>query len=289
MTKFRLSKSLCSVVGNALQGSHPTLDALFISAGAPGDPPNLAHHSKWKEWLFQAGQDEKVDSLLVLGNVLEEFMEVPPTDQTLKPDWNHRRETVLNALKNEGLEYFHGGRVIPNGADPNRTMVENIELETKNLKPRSVDELILVLLKGLPRAMHPLTHRRKGLTNLVFTSEYDVQDILHALMRPWIADIRSEENTPSYAGSSTRMDFLLPEYAIVIETKIIRDKSHGKTIGEEIILDIDHYRTHPKCNSLWCVIYDPNHFIVNAGGLASDLEGESKNIKGTLNTKIVII
>jgi hypothetical protein len=78
MTNMRLSRGLCATVGNALQGSHATLEALFQSSGAPGEPPALAHHSKWKEWLFRAGQDEAVDSLAVLGNILEEFMDVPP-------------------------------------------------------------------------------------------------------------------------------------------------------------------------------------------------------------------
>ncbi|MEP6534302.1 MAG: hypothetical protein ABJF23_03230 [Bryobacteraceae bacterium] len=60
--------------------------------------------------------------------------------------------------------------------------------------------------------------------------------------RPWISDIRAEEFTPSYAGSSTRMDFLLPAHGLVIETKIIRDRPHAKHVGNELIIDIDHYR-----------------------------------------------
>ena len=80
MANVRLSKALCTVVGEVLASteSHATLDALFRSAGAPGDAPALPHHSKWKEWLFRAGRDPEVDSLAVLGNVLEEFMDVPP-------------------------------------------------------------------------------------------------------------------------------------------------------------------------------------------------------------------
>ena len=75
---MRLSRSLCAVVGESLRGSHDTLNALFIAAGAPGEPPALSHGSKWKEWLFRAGQDPAVDSLAVLGNVLEEFMDLAP-------------------------------------------------------------------------------------------------------------------------------------------------------------------------------------------------------------------
>jgi hypothetical protein len=277
------------VVGNFLRGTHPSLDALFISAGAPGDPPALAHHSKWKEWLFRAGQDESVDSLKVLGNILEETMDAPPMEADQRAEWEQRKQLVLEALAADGLQYYRGGRVLPSGRPPENHRAEAVAEERKSLKPTSIEELLQVLVKGLPRAMHPLAHRRKGAVALQFTSEYDIQDLLHALLRPWVADVRPEEFTPSYAGTSTRMDFLLPEYTIVIETKLVRDKSHGRTIGNELIIDIDHYRAHPDCKFLWCVIYDPNHFISNASGLARDIEGESKNEKGTVVTKVFII
>ncbi|MGB3243271.1 MAG: hypothetical protein WBB25_01950 [Sulfitobacter sp.] len=123
----------------------------------------------------------------------------------------------------------------------------------------------------------------------MFDSEYDVQDLLHALLRPWVSDVRPEEFTPSYAGSSTRMDFLLPDYKLVIETKIVRNKQHGMKIGDELIIDIDHYRMHPECKILWCVIYDPSNFIQNVGGLIGDLSGVSQNSKGKLTTSVLVV
>lgn len=286
MTNRRLSRGLCAVVGDIVRGSHPTLDALFMSAGAPGDPPNLAHHSKWKEWLFRAGQTENTDSLNVLGNVLEEFMDSPPSNSELKTSWGEKRQTVIDALFADGLSYYRGGRVIPNGEQ--QTQDNYPKLTIPNIKPSSIEEVLSVVCKGLPRAMYPLTNRRKNSTALTFNSEYDIQDLLHALLRPWVSDIRAEEFAPSYAGSSTRMDFLLPAHNLVIETKIARDRAHGKRIGEELILDIDHYRTHPACSTLWCVIYDPHHFIANSAAL-SDLEGESQNNKGRIRTKVIVI
>lgn len=85
------------------------------------------------------------------------------------------------------------------------------------------------------------------------------------------------------------MDFLLPEHSLVIETKLVRDKSHGRRIGDELIVDLEHYRAHPKCETLWCVVYDPNHYIQNEGGLIKDLEGESKNEKGKVVTRLFVI
>ena len=52
--------------------------------------------------------------------------------------------------------------------------------------------------------------------------EYDVQDLLNALLRLNFDDVRPEEYTPSYAGSSTRVDFLLKKEKIVIEVKKTR-------------------------------------------------------------------
>jgi hypothetical protein len=85
------------------------------------------------------------------------------------------------------------------------------------------------------------------------------------------------------------MDFLLASHSLVIETKLVRDRQHAARIGNELIIDINHYRPHPACATLWCVIYDPHHHIQNVGGLVHDLEGVSTNEKGTVTTKVFIL
>lgn len=288
---MRLSRALCAVVGDVLSGSHGSLDALFVAAGAPGEPPNLAHHSKWKEWLFRAGQDASVDSLAVLGNVLEEFMDLPPKSDTEDyARWQENRERVERALEENGLRYYRFGRVLPQGeSQPLEVADAGSSNRSSPAKPARVEELLEVIVRGLRRAMHPLTHRRKGTQSLSFGSEYDVQDLLHALLRPWISDIRPEEFTPSYAGSSTRMDFLLPAHGLVIETKVVRDRAHAKRLGDELIIDIEHYRKHPQCSALWCVVYDPDHLIANAEGLKRDLQGSRSTPDGSVNVRVFVL
>jgi hypothetical protein len=119
MSNFRLSRGLCAAVAEILRGSHQTLTSLFISSGASGPPPDVAalsHASKWKEWLFRIGQDPNVDSLAVLGNLIEESMDVAPEEWTPEYDkWKADRERVLKALEKTGLRYYRGGRVLPVG------------------------------------------------------------------------------------------------------------------------------------------------------------------------------
>lgn len=291
MTNVRIPKVVCATVGNVLKGSHATLDALFESAGAPGPPPALSHASKWKEWLFRAGNDPNTDSLSVLGNVLEEFMDLPPReDSEERAAWEEDRKRVIEVLEENGFRYYRGGRVLPKGIPPEEIYPTPYKSATQEPRqPSTIEELLQVLLRGLPRAMHPLSHRRKGAQSLSFESEWDVQDLLHALLRPWVSDIRPEEFTPSYAGTSTRMDFLLPKYSLVLELKYVRDRAHSKKIGDELIIDIEHYRRHPKCENLWCVIYDPKNMITNSEGLKSDIEGERTTPDGKLIVKVLII
>jgi hypothetical protein len=290
MENTRLSRALCKVVGDVIltTGGHSTLDALFKSSGAPGEPPDLAHHSKWKEWLFRAGQDATVDSLEVLGNVLEEYIDTRPASAADVQQWSENRSRIENALADDGLRYFRLGRVLPVGQVMANEMNGQVAARLVPAKPGNVDEVVLVIIQGLRRAMHPLTYRRKGAEQLRFANEYDVQDLLHSLLRPWVQDVRPEEYTPSYAGKSTRMDFLLPAHELVIETKCVRDRQHAKNVGDELLLDIGHYAAHPSCKKLWCVIYDPEHLLTNPEGLR-DLEGEHKKDSRSLSVRVFVV
>jgi hypothetical protein len=287
MSNIRLPRAVCAAVGEILRGSHATLDSLFETSGAPGPPPSLSHGAKWKEWLFRAGMDPNVDSLAVLGNVLEEFMDAAPDENSeVFVQWKTNRERVVRVLEENGFRYYRGGRVLPTGQIP-----EVVNLGTpapRPVKPTEIGELLEILLRGLRRAMHPLTHRRKGAQALSFSTEYDVQDLLHALLRPWVQDIRPEEFTPSYAGSSTRMDFLLPKYRVVVELKFVRDTAHAKKIGDELIIDINHYQRHPDCEHLWCVVFDQDHLLTNAEGLKNDLSGKRSTKDGSVQVKVLV-
>ncbi|MFC1540838.1 transposase [Candidatus Latescibacterota bacterium] len=302
MSNVHLPVAVCAAVADVLKGSHDSLNSLFEAAGAPGPPPDLAHSSKWKTWLQRIGNDPKVDSLKVLGNIIEEFMDLPPLPNSGASDsffgielpdpvdeYNKRKERLVNILEEHGFRYFRGGRLIQIG-QPEPIDIDPIRSEQREgSKPSSLEELLRTIIRGLPRAMQPLIYRRRGLQPLCFSSEYDIQDLLHAVLRPWISDIRPEEFTPSYAGTSTRMDFLLPVYNLVIETKRVRDKEHASKVGDELIIDIEHYRKHPKANHLWCVIYDPELYISNPKGLINDLEGFRSTPEGNVNIKVIII
>ncbi|MCK4565698.1 MAG: hypothetical protein KAU48_00165 [Candidatus Thorarchaeota archaeon] len=111
--------------------------------------------------------------------------------------------------------------------------------------------------------------------SLEVNDEYDVQDLLHALLRMFFDDIRPEEHTPSYAGGSARMDFLLKSHGTVIEVKKTRKGLRDTEIGNQLLEDIARYRKHKDCRILVCFIYDPEEILSNPKGLIKDLSKES--------------
>ena len=120
-------------------------------------------------------------------------------------------------------------------------------------------------------------HERRD--TLQIKDEYDVQDLLEALFKLYFDDIRPEEWSRSYAGSSKRMDFLLKNEEIVVEVKMTRPDHGDKKIGEELIIDIANYKNHPNCKELYCFVYDPDGIIRNPRGLESDLTKETDGLK----------
>jgi hypothetical protein len=110
---------------------------------------------------------------------------------------------------------------------------------------------------------------------ILMLDEFDVQDLLRALLRLEFEDIRPEEWTPNYAGKSARMDFLLKKQRTVIEVKKTREGLGEKEIGDELLVDIARYKNHPDCSTLVCFVYDPDHRISNPAGLKHDLEGHA--------------
>lgn len=124
-----------------------------------------------------------------------------------------------------------------------------------------------------------LTYRHSNRETIIIKDEYDAQDLLHALLKLYFEDIRPEEWVPSYAGSSSRTDFLLKKEQTVIEIKKTRANLKTKEIGEQLIIDKAKYKIHPDCKCLICFVYDPDEFIVNPRGIENDLnESDDKFI-----------
>jgi hypothetical protein len=141
--------------------------------------------------------------------------------------------------------------------------------------PISLIEKIALRFHAVARQLRT---RHGGRQTLDVGDEYDVQDLLHALLRIFFKDVRPEEWTPSYAGSSSRMDFLLHQEEIVIEVKMTREGLKQRELVDQLLVDIARYEEHPGCKSLVCFVYDPAGWIGNPAAVIGDIEKGARTI-----------
>lgn len=136
---------------------------------------------------------------------------------------------------------------------------------------------VLRICKKFHDVATQLSHRYNKRPTLKVKDEYDVQDLLHSLLKIYFDDVRPEEWAPRYAGSASKIDFLLKKEKIVIEVKKTRKNLTDKQIGEQLLIDIAKYKQHPDCKTLICFIYDPEGKIRNPRGLEKDLNQMSND------------
>ncbi|MCP1830714.1 hypothetical protein J2R76_007414 [Bradyrhizobium sp. USDA 4532] len=138
--------------------------------------------------------------------------------------------------------------------------------------PDNAVDQIVALCRRFPLFAERLRIRQRQRAPVVIKDEYDVQDLLHAILKLHFDDVRPEEVTPSYAGSSSRVDFHLPRERIVVEAKMTRPNLGQKEVADELIIDASRYRTVPGVETLICLVYDPEKRCQNPTALERDVE-----------------
>lgn len=176
--------------------------------------------------------------------------------------YGHGLDDLLDAIMNElgRLPWLHSKK------------------QTTPDKPTSAFQKAENIIKKFNQVARQIRHRYANRETLIIQDEYDVQDLIHSILKISFDDIRPEEHTPSYAGASSRMDFLLKKEKIVIEAKMASNKLTDKVIGEQLLIDISRYQSHPDCKRLICFVYDPDGFIRNPIALENDLSGKHNDL-----------
>lgn len=214
-----------------------------------------------------------------------DFMGVAKCEYSMFRGW---KSSILTTLKHLGLNNTEQYNCV-NEMSPGIVHPKDIDTFIQQLK--SLKEMvekdfvspgfigIIPSLEDLENIFNKFTKVARQLNTrhddrdtLTIGDEYDVQDLLHALLLLHFDDVRAEEWTPSYAGGCERMDFLLKDLQTVIEVKKTRPKMTMKSLGEELIIDIEKYKAHPDCKQLYCFVYDPDYILGNPNAIKNDLE-----------------
>jgi len=130
-------------------------------------------------------------------------------------------------------------------------------------------------LRRFPNFVKAVSRRHADRAGFLLLDEYDVQDVLRGLLSFTGEAFREEEWTPSYAGASSRIDFVLPSRKAAIEVKMTRSSMTIKALGDQLLVDVARYRAHPDVRSLICFIVDAANIIPDREALIRDFRDSS--------------
>lgn len=117
--------------------------------------------------------------------------------------------------------------------------------------------------------------RKDYRATLEVEDDYDLQDLLCALLKVEFDEVGLEEWTPPYTGGAPRTGFLLHEDRIAVVAKKTRPALTVKELCDQVAADSSHYAARDKCTTLFCFIYDPEGRIGSPKRLETDLTSVS--------------
>lgn len=153
-----------------------------------------------------------------------------------------------------------------------------------NLHPSAAVDAVVGICRRFPLSARELSNRHAQRHPFTIKDEYDVQDLLRAVLRLHFSDVRVEEWNPSYGGVQSRSDLLLKPERVVLETKMTRKGLGQRELVSQLIVDKAQYATHPACDTLVCFVYDPDRRLINPEAIERDLSDDA----AALRTVVVV-
>lgn len=138
-------------------------------------------------------------------------------------------------------------------------------------------ELVKVFCSRFHTVARQLRLRGEYRATLNVEDEFDAQDLLHALLRIQFDNIDTDEWTPSYSSGTPRTALLLNDGRLAVIVKKTRPGINAKDLSDQLQIDAERYRSHGRCTTLLCFVYDPEGRIGNPRGLEASLASVSKS------------
>jgi hypothetical protein len=77
---------------------------------------------------------------------------------------------------------------------------------------------------------------------------------------------------------------LLYREEVFVEAKKTRANLGDREVTEQLSIDFDYYRRHPRCRAIVCFVYDPERRLLNAAAIEGDLSG----IRNGIPVRVVV-
>lgn len=123
------------------------------------------------------------------------------------------------------------------------------------MTPSAEIDLVLQLCKRLDKSAKVLSRRGHKKQPFTIDDEYDVQDLLQAILRAYFKFSVTEEPISKLAGLSSRADFAIEELGLVIEAKYVHGQNDQERVVKQFAEDLQGYSQWPHLEHFIYLIY----------------------------------
>ena len=149
------------------------------------------------------------------------------------------------------------------------------------IQPSSVDPDPLQLIHKTCLRFHSVARqlrlRKDYRPTLEVEDDYDLQDLLCALLKVEFEEVASEEWTPPYTEGAPRTTLFVNRDQIAIIAKKTRPGLTPKELADQVTADSAYYRAQGRCSTLFCFLYDPEGRIGSPKRLETTLTSVSEH------------
>lgn len=147
----------------------------------------------------------------------------------------------------------------------------------------AIDQDPLHLIRKVCHRFHTVARhlrlRKDYRPTLEVDDDYDLQDLLCALLKVEFDEVATDEWTPPYSGGASRMTLLVNRDRIAVVAKKTRSGLTTKELADQVAVDSAYYQAQGRCSTLFCFMYDPEGRIGSPKRLETTLTGASEHCR----------
>jgi hypothetical protein len=227
----------------ATSQTHPPAAATFIPSrpSAPAAQPPPSAHEKPAE-VVQASPPSVAAPIASLRPPQHHF-DSPHPEGHSQPTSSERSLTTALALQDPPSDKQTTGLRIAQVPEP-----------TPDQDPITLIRKVCLRFHSIARQ---LRLRRDYRPTLEVDDDYDVQDLLCALLKMEFDEVATDDWTPPYTEGAPRTTLLVNKDQIAIVAKKTRLGLTTKELTDQVTADSAYYRAQGRCSTLFCFMYDP--------------------------------
>lgn len=198
----------------------------------------------------------------------------------------HHTDASASTSSTQSIQSEGGHSVVPAPQDPPLDK-PSISVHGTPLVESALDSALdqdpLQLIRKVCHRFHAVARhlrlRRDYRPTLEVDDDYDLQDLLCALLKVEFDEVATDEWTPPYTGGASRTTLLVNRDQIAVVAKKTRSGLTTKELADQVAADSAYYSAQGKCSTLLCFLYDPEGRIGSPKRLETTLTSVSEHCR----------